>query len=117
MSICKTVLRWTLISGVAIGGITILVGPDRVAAAFATVQDKAGTVVDEFIDQEEARALRRTLHNLAAEYPDRIAEVRGEVAKIETQLQQLHHDADVARRGARPGGARSRRRDAKRISC
>lgn len=98
MSICKTVLRWTLISGVAIGGITILVGPDRVAAAFATVQDKAGTVVDEFIDQEEARALRRTLHNLAAEYPDRIAEVRGEVAKIETQLQQLHHDADVARR-------------------
>lgn len=98
MSICKTVLRWTLISGVAIGGITILVGPDRVAAAFETVQDKAGTVVDNFIDQEEARALRQRLHDLAAEYPDRIAEVRGEVAKIETQLEQLHHDTDVARR-------------------
>lgn len=98
MSICKTIVRWTLVTGVVIGGVTILVGPGRVAAAFHTFQDKASVVVDRYIDQEEALSLRQRLHDLAEEYPDRIAEVRGEIAKLNTQLGQLEHDSDVARR-------------------
>jgi len=98
MSICKTIVRWSLIAGIAVGGITILIGPQRVAAAFETVQDKAGHLVDQYIDVEEARGLRSQLHELASVYPERIAEIRGEIARIDTQIDQFHHDADVARR-------------------
>jgi len=98
MSICKTIVRWSLIAGLAVGGITIIIGPQRVAAAFETVQHRAGQIVDKYIDVEEARALRSHLHELAAVYPDRIAEIRGELARVNTQLDQFAHDADVARR-------------------
>lgn len=98
MTICKTIVRWTLIGGLAVGGVTLLVGPQRVASAFGTIQMQAGALVDEYIDVEEAQALRSRLHELAGAYPDRIAEIRGEVARVETQLTQFAHDADVARR-------------------
>jgi chromosome segregation ATPase len=98
MNICKTIVRWTLIAGIAVGGVTILIGPGRVAAAFETFQDQAGTLVDQYIDVEEAKSLRAQLHTLAAVYPDRIAEIRGEIARIDSQIGQMAHDADVARR-------------------
>ena len=98
MNICRTIVRWTLISGIAVGGIAIIIGPQRVIAAFETMQNRAGNFVDKYIDVEEARALRTHLHDLAAVYPDRIAEIRGEIARIDTQLDQFEHDADVARR-------------------
>lgn len=98
MTICKTILRWTIVGGLAVGGITLLVGPQRVAAAFGTIQKQASSIVDGYIDIEEAQALRGRLHELAGAYPDRIAEIRGEVARVETQLTQFAHDADVARR-------------------
>ena len=98
MTICKTIFRWTIVGGLAVGGITILVGPQRVATAFGAIQTQAGAIVDEYIDVEEAQALRSRLHELAEAYPDRIAEIRGEVARVETQLTQFAHDADVARR-------------------
>ncbi len=98
MPICRTIVRWTLISGLAVGGIALVIGPQRVAGALETVQDRAGAFVDEYIDVEEARELRGRLHDLAAVYPDRIAEIRGELARVQTQVAQFAHDADVARR-------------------
>jgi hypothetical protein len=98
MTICRTIIRWTLIAGLALGGITLIIGPSRVATAFDTIQDQAGNFVDQYIDVEEARALRTQLHKLAGVYPDRIAEIRGEVARVNTQIVQFEHDSDVARR-------------------
>ena len=98
MTICRTIVRWTLISGLALGGIALIIGPARVATAFNTIQDQAGNFVDQYIDVEEARALRTQLHELAGVYPDRIAEIRGEVARVNTQIAQFEHDSDVARR-------------------
>ena len=98
MNICKTIVRWTLIAGIAVGGVTIIIGPGRVAAAFETIQDQAGNLVDQYIDVEEAKSLRTKLHDLAGVYPDRIAEIRGEIARIDSQVNQMAHDADVARR-------------------
>lgn len=98
MTICKTIVRWTIVAGLAVGGITLIIGPDRVAAAFGSLQNQANAFVDEYIDVEEAQSLRSRLHTLAEAYPDRIAEIRGEVARVETQLDQFAHDADVARR-------------------
>lgn len=98
MPICRTIVRWTLISGLAVGGIALVIGPQRLVGAVETMQEHAGAFVDEYIDVEEARELRGRLHELASVYPDRIAEIRGEVARVQTQVSQFEHDADVARR-------------------
>ena len=98
MTICRTIVRWTIIAGLALGGVTLIIGPARVATAFDTIQEQAGNFVDQYIDVEEARALRTQLHELAGVYPDRIAEIRGEVARVNTQILQFEHDSDVARR-------------------
>lgn len=105
MTLCKTIVRWTIVTGLALGGITLIIGPERVGAAFGAIQTQATALVDEYIDVEEAKALRSRLHELAEAYPDRIAEIRGEVARVETQLEQFAHDADVARRVVAMTGA------------
>jgi hypothetical protein len=105
MTLCKTIVRWTIVTGLALGGITLIIGPERVGAAFGAIQTQATALVDEYIDVEEAKALRSRLHELAEAYPDRIAEIRGEVARVETQLKQFAHDADVARRVVAMTGA------------
>jgi chromosome segregation ATPase len=92
----KGLLRWGLISAAVVGGTTILVGPERVAAGFDQVRTMASHVVEDFVD--DPVALRRQLQGLADQYPDRITEVRGEIAQIDIQIDQLNHDNDVADR-------------------
>ena len=92
----KGLLRWGLVSAALVGGTTILVGPERVAAGFDQVRTMASHVFEDFVD--DPVALRRQLQGLADQYPDRIAEVRGEIAQIDIQLDQLNHDNEVADR-------------------
>lgn len=92
----KGLLRWGLISAAVVGGTTILVGPERVAAGFDQVRTMASHVFEDFVD--DPVALRRQLQGLADQYPDRITEVRGEIAQIDIQIDQLNHDNDVADR-------------------
>jgi len=92
----KGLLRWGLISAAVVGGTTILVGPERVGAGFDQVRTMANHVFENFV--EDPVALRRQLQGLADQYPDRIAEVRGEIAQIDIQLHQLNHDNEVADR-------------------
>lgn len=92
----KGLLRWGLISAAFVGGTTILVGPERVAAGFDQVRSMASHVFEDFVD--DPVALRRQLQGLADQYPDRIMEVRGEIAQIDVQLEQLRHDNEVADR-------------------
>jgi uncharacterized protein YhaN len=80
----------------ALGGVTLLVGPNRVAASLAQVRAKAQCVVDDAID--DPIALRRQLEKLAEQYPDRIAEVRGEIAEVDHQIAQLDRDIEIAGR-------------------
>jgi len=96
MSITRTVLRWGLVSGLALGGVTLLVGPDRVCAGLSQIRGKAQNVIDNCID--DPVALRRQLEGLAGQYPDRIAEVRGEIAEVEHQLGQFTRDVEIAER-------------------
>ncbi|UCD76471.1 MAG: hypothetical protein JSV91_06010 [Phycisphaerales bacterium] len=96
MAITRFVLRWGLISGLALGGATLLIGPERVAAGLAHVRSHAQSVVDQCTD--DPAALRRQLASLAEQYPDRIAEVRGEIAEVDHQLGQFQHDVEIATR-------------------
>lgn len=95
-SIPRFIIRWGLISGLALGGVTLLIGPERVSAGLAHVRAKAQSVVDLAVDNPAA--LRRQLDKLADEYPDRIAVVRGELAEVEHQLTQFDRDTEVAGR-------------------
>ena len=53
-------------------------------------------VVDRALD--EPAALRRQLVQMADQYPDRIATVRGELAEVEHQLAQFSRDSEIATR-------------------
>jgi len=98
MTVCKSIFRWTLIGGLTMAGITVLIGPERVIAAFDTVQGQAGLVVDQYINADEARSLRNRLQSLAAEYPDRIKQVRTELAKVQAESHRFDREIDVAQR-------------------
>ena len=95
-SLSRSVLRWGLIGAVGLGGLAFLVGPERIATGFAQLRSKAQSVADDLV--EDPVALRRQLQQLADRYPERIAEVRGELAEIERQKAQLEKDREVARR-------------------
>ena len=95
-SMSRSVLRWGLIGAVGLGGLALVVGPERIAAGFAQLRSSAQGIADDFV--EDPVALKRQLQQLAERYPERIGEVRVEIAEIERQRAQLDHDRDVARR-------------------
>ena len=95
-SMSRSVLRWGLIGAVGLGGLAFLVGPDRIAAGFAQLRSSARSIADDFV--EDPVALKRQLQQLAQRYPERIGEVRVEIAEIKRQTTQLDQDRDVARR-------------------
>ena len=94
--VTRCIFRWGLISTLALGGATLLIGPERVTAGLAHVRAKAQSVVDGAMDNPVA--LRRQLQDLADEYPHRIARVQGEIAEVDQQLTQFSHDSEVATR-------------------
>ncbi len=94
--ITKSIFRFGLIGGLALGGVTLLVGPERMAIGLAQVRTHAQDVVGNC--EDDPIALRRQLRDMADEYPDRIAEVRGEVAEVEHQIAQYERDIEVADR-------------------
>lgn len=96
MPFTRSILRWSLIGGLGLGAVTFLVGPGRVAAAFDQVRTSLIDVTDDLI--EDPVALRRQLADLAEQYPHRIAEVKGELASVNRQIDQLEHSHEVARR-------------------
>lgn len=96
MCCTRGILRWALIGGLALGGLTLLVGRDTVSAAFSQIRTTAQTAMGHFVD--DPVALRRQLQKLADEYPDRIAKVRGELAEVDSQIRLFEDDREVAQR-------------------
>ena len=96
MSFTRSIIRWGLISGLALGGLTLLIGPHKVAAGLHQIRANVQMVVDRALD--EPAALRRQLEQMADQYPDRIATVRGELAEVEHQLAQFDRDSEIATR-------------------
>jgi phage shock protein A len=96
MGITRGILRWGLIGAVGLGAVAWFVGPERVSAGFDRLRSGVRSATEHWID--DPAALRRQLADLAEQYPHRIAEVRGELASVERQLQQIDHERDVARR-------------------
>jgi len=94
--ITRGIIRWGLIGGLGLAGVTLLVGPERVSACIAQLRSQAQGVVDSCVD--DPIALRRQLESLAGEYPDRISAVRGELAEVQHQVDQFDRDVQVSQR-------------------
>ena len=92
--ITRCMFRWGLIGGLALGGVTLLVGPQRVAAGLSQIRAKAQSVVDSCVD--DPVALRHQLAELADEYPHRIAEVQSEIAEVDHQIAEFSRDVEIA---------------------
>jgi chromosome segregation ATPase len=94
--ITKTIVRFGVIAGLAAGGAALIAGPQRVAA----LADQARTHVVDKIDAQigDPTAMRHQLRELEAQYPKRIAEVRGQLAEIAEQTRQLERDRAVSSR-------------------
>ena len=95
-SLSRCVLRWGLIGAAGLGALAIVLGPDRIHAGFDQVRSSLQNMTDDFV--EDPVALRRQLANLAEKYPERIAEVRAEIAEVDRQRARLVEDEEIARR-------------------
>ncbi len=96
MGILKTVVRIGLVT-VGVTGVLILVaGPQRTSALFNRMRGAVGTAIDKQID--DPTALRTQLRTLESQYPQRITDLRGDLAQLVEQRRQMERDAAVAER-------------------
>lgn len=98
--IIRTTLKFGLIT-LAVGT-TVAVGTAMIAGPQRThmIIDQAQTSIIEAIDGniEDPRILRSQLKELEAEYPERIGELRGDLAELRSQIAQLVRDQAVSER-------------------
>lgn len=92
----KCVVRWAVISGLVGGAAVVIAGPDRVGAILAQTRSHINAGLDKAI--EDPVALRAQLKSLEGQYPQRIAEVRGDLAELQAQTAQLHRDLQISER-------------------
>jgi len=98
--ICKKIIRTavigSLVTGVAVGGTVLIAGPQRSAAIFDQVHESVVQRIDENIN--DPVALRAQLRELASEYPERIKELRGDLAEVQEQVRQLNREKKISER-------------------
>lgn len=102
-AIVKTVIRFGVIAGLATGAAVLVAGPQRVAAAAGQARSKILSTIDSNL--ENPVVLRSQLRELAETYPDRIREVRGDLAELDEQIAQIDRDRVVAQRVVELAGA------------
>lgn len=96
MGIIKPVI-WIGVAGTLAAGCALAVmGPHRANAFGHQVKNNINELIDANI--ENPIALRQQLRDLEAQYPGRIAEVRGDLAELESQIGQLDREKTVSQR-------------------
>jgi chromosome segregation ATPase len=96
MSIVKTVIRVAVVGGLATGAAVLVAGPERVFALAGQARQAVITTIDQNI--KDPVALRSQLRTLEAEYPKRIAAVRGDLAEVQSQMAELERDRSVSQK-------------------
>jgi len=98
MCFVKGLVRYGLIAGLVAGAGLVIAGPDRAFALVSQTRDSINVHIDKHV--KDPVALRSQLRKLEAQYPARIADVRGDLAELRTQIGQLNRDHDVNQRAA-----------------
>ncbi|MDX2119077.1 MAG: hypothetical protein SFY96_12930 [Planctomycetota bacterium] len=94
----KSLVRFGLIGALVAGAGLAVAGPDRLSALWQQTRNVINGQIDKAI--EDPVALRQQLKSLEGEYPTRIADVRGDLAELKTQVAQLNRDLTVSHRVA-----------------
>lgn len=92
----KTVVRVGLVGALLMGAGVAVAGPERIKALFQQTRETINSKIDENIT--DPVALRAQIKDLEAQYPKRLAEVRGDLAKLREQVNQLQRDLQVSNR-------------------
>lgn len=98
MGLLKPVIWITVAGTLATGTAFAVMGPHRAHALVGTVHSKINATIDSQID--DPVALRQQLRELEAQYPGRIAEVKGDLAELQSQISELSRDRAVSVRTA-----------------
>lgn len=92
----KTLFRVGIITAACGGLALVIAGPQRASAIASQAHSAILSHIDGNID--DPVALRSQLRDLEREYPERIAQVRGDLAELNLQLRQLEREQAVAER-------------------
>lgn len=92
--ICKTIVRFGVIGGLATGALVLIAGPQRVHALIMQGCDTINGVIDSNIT--DPVALRSKLRQLEEQYPKRIEQVEGDLAQLQVQKGQLTRELRIA---------------------
>lgn len=96
MALVKHVIRFGAIGALGLGTAAVVAGPDRVGALFSQARASVNNEIDKHIT--DPVALRAQLRTLAEQYPQRIGEVRADLAQLRGQSSQLQRDLAVSQR-------------------
>jgi chromosome segregation ATPase len=96
MAIFKTLIRVGVITAIVAGGAVVIAGPRRAAAMYGNAHGYLMSVIDANID--DPTALRAQLRDLQEQYPERIADVRGDLAELNEQRRQVQREHSIAQR-------------------
>jgi len=96
MCFAKHLVRYGVIAGLVGGTAAMVAGPERLGALFTQTRNSINTVIDRNID--DPIALRVQMKQLEGEYPQRISEVRGDLAELREQISQLKREQAVSDR-------------------
>lgn len=94
MSFVKPIFRVAVIGGLATVALVAVAGPERVKALAGQARGAVVSKIDENI--QDPVLLRAQLRELEAKYPQRIAEVRGDLTEVQSQISELKRDKAVA---------------------
>jgi len=92
----KFIVRGAVIGALGVGAAVVIAGPDRISGLFTQARSCITDKIDKNIT--DPVALRAQLRDLAAQYPKRIGEVRGDLAQLREQQAQLNRDLNVSHR-------------------
>jgi hypothetical protein len=96
MGVLKTIVRIGIVTVAVVGVGVLIAGPHRVGALWERLRGAVGTAIDEHID--DPTALRTQLRTLESQYPERITDLRGDLAQLVEQRRQMERDRAVAER-------------------
>lgn len=92
----KFIVRGAVIGAIGLGTAAVIAGPHRLSSLFTQARSSINDRIDRNIT--DPVALRAQLKTLAAQYPRRIGEVRGDLAQLREQQAQLQRDLAVSNR-------------------
>ncbi len=96
MAVAKALVRYTVIAGLVGGTAALIAGPERLGALVTQTRQSIHGQIDKHI--QDPIALRAQLKSLEGQYPERIAEVRGDLADLKAQVAQLNRELEVSER-------------------